>query len=35
MNNNVILKENSEVWVPDLGNGTYKNPILYENKSTL
>jgi len=33
MNNNDKLKGNSAVWVPDLGDGTYKNPILYADYS--
>lgn len=33
MENTENLKENLGVWVPDLGDGTYKNPIIYADYS--
>ena len=29
----VVSRDISKVWVPDLGNGTYKNPVLYADYS--
>lgn len=33
MNNSEVSKENQGVWVPDLGDGNYKNPIIYADYS--